>query len=39
VYERGMASHAGDDVNLDDGRDRRDRPIANQSAATDISVF
>jgi hypothetical protein len=31
VYRRGMASHAGDDVNLDDRRDRRDRLIGNLS--------
>src|SRR5882762_2615691 len=31
VYGRGMASHAGDDVNLDDGRDCRGRLIVNSS--------
>ena len=35
VYGRGMASHASDDVNLDDGRDCRDRLIANLSLTAD----
>jgi hypothetical protein len=38
VCGRGMASDADDDVNLDDGRDRRDR-FANLSATAENLVL
>jgi hypothetical protein len=31
AYRRGMASDAREDVNLDDGRDCSDRPVADSS--------
>jgi hypothetical protein len=39
AYGRGMASHAADDVNLDDGRDRRDRLTANLSATGNLGII